>query len=88
MITQEEAVQIAAKHHGSGFELFRTVHGAVGVSATLEYTANCRKWYPDNVWCVLCSAHPGKAGLSSSRAIIVDKKTGEILYDGSAEDEG
>lgn len=88
MITQEEAIKIAEKHHGPGFDFFAISHGVSQISASMEYIANARKLRPDDVWCVLCSARPGQSGLFSSRAIVVSKETGEILYDGSADDEG
>jgi len=84
MISQENVIEIVKKHHGEGFEFFRITHGIPG---------NCRiynssDWFPDDVWCVLCSAYPGQIMLASSRAIVISKDTGEILYDGSANDEG
>jgi len=88
MISETEAINIAEKHHGPGFHFFSITHGAADISASLAYVANARKWHPDDVWCVLCSAHPGKMMLCSSRAIIISKDTGEILYDGDAGDEG
>lgn len=42
-----------------------------------------------NCWYVFCPWYDGQDGmmLRSSRVVIVSKKTGEILYDGSALDE-
>ena len=85
MISQDEAIAVAKKHHGEGFEFFKITRGIPN---------NCRiygsgDWVPDNVWCVLCSAHPNNHYiLASSRAIVIFKDTGKILYDGSANDEG
>ncbi|MBU1863430.1 MAG: hypothetical protein KKH94_07215 [Candidatus Omnitrophica bacterium] len=84
MITKEDAIEIA-KHKCDGrFEFYGIIHGIPN---------NCRiynsgEWFPDDVWCILCSAHPGKCMLASSRAIVVSKDTGTVLYDGSANDEG
>jgi len=88
MIGEAEAITIAEKHHGPGFHFFSITHGAADISASLAYAANARKWHPDHVWCVLCSANPGKSMLCSSRAIIISKDTGDILFDGDAGDEG
>ncbi len=47
------------------------------------------KWADQSVWCISCSTHPSTVNvLCSCRAIIIDKATGEILYDGDAGDEG
>ena len=84
MISQDRAIEIAKEHHGNEFKFYRITHGVPN---------NCRiynsgEWFPDDVWCVLCSAHPGQYMLASSRAIIISKDTGEILFDASANDEG
>lgn len=84
MITQEEAIKIAAKHHGPKFEFYSITHGVPD---------NCSLYgsfshYPDDVWCVVCSAHHPEGMLASSRAIVICKNTGKVLYDGSANDEG
>ncbi len=88
MITKEEAIKIAEEHHGPGFKFFQISHGLP--SNCSVYRSSSTSWTPDDAWCVLCSAHPEKSGmiLSSSRAIVIHKDTGAILYDGSANDEG
>lgn len=88
MVSREEAVKIAAEHDGPGFKFYSISHSVAEVSPNMAYRANAHKWLPDDVWCVLCSAQPAHTGLSSSRAIVIAKETGEILYDGSADDEG
>jgi len=82
MISKSKALQIAEKHHGPGFKLYRITSGTPD-------NVNLYSAYK-NVWCVLCSSHPndGKIMLCSSRAIIISKEKGKILYDGSAHDEG
>lgn len=84
MITAEQAIEIAKKHHGAECEFYSVTHGMSQISPCLEYITNARKWRPDDVWCVLCA----RAIIASSRAIIISKETGEVLYDGSAGDEG
>jgi len=85
MITKEQAIEIAEKHHGSGFEIYGITHG---VPANFNIYGSFPR-SPDDIWCVSCSNHPGKHHiLASSRAIVIHKETGEILYDGSANDEG
>jgi hypothetical protein len=40
----------------------------------------------EEYWCV---APPGNGGMvASSHAIVISKKTGDVVYDGSANDEG
>jgi D-alanyl-D-alanine carboxypeptidase len=86
MISQEEAIKIAEKQHGPGFEFYKIGHGV----DSRMYGGNTPSLAPDSVWCVLCLSHPGKKGmmLASSRAIVIHKETGKVLYDGSAGDEG
>lgn len=85
MISQEEAIRIAEKHHGPGFVFYGITHGIPFKCGAY----GMEKRAGDDVWCILCSANPGRKGvLCSSRAIVISKDTGEILYDGSADDEG
>ncbi len=84
MITQEQVTKIAEEYHGPGFELYGITHG-IPDNCAIYRTGD---WNPDQVWCVLCNAHPGELMLASSRAIIICKDTGKIIYDGSANDEG
>lgn len=84
MITEKQAIEIADRKHGPGFEFFSITHGVPDNCSLYGSFPRC----PDDVWCVLCSAHPGKLMLASSRAIVISKDTGQILYDGSANDEG
>ena len=88
VISREEAIQIAERHHGPEFKFSRILHGVphnFGIYSSQEGD----RWVGDDVWCVLCSLHQGNSGmLCSSRAIVISKDTGEILYDGSAGDEG
>ena len=85
MIAQEEAIKIAKDYHGPAFEFYSITHG---VPANCSLYGNFSR-APDDVWCVLCSSHPGNHNLlCSSRAIVISKNTGKILYDGSAHDEG
>ena len=87
MISREEAIKIAEKHHGPGFELYRISHGLPNNCAV--YRGSARSWAPDDVWCVSCLNHPGKHHIAtSSLAIVIHKETGEILYGGDAGDEG
>jgi len=85
MIDREDAIKIAEKHHGPGFEFYGITHGVpANYSIYGSFPQN-----PDDVWCVSCSNHPGKhCVVASSRAIVIDKTTGAVLYDGSANDEG
>ncbi len=85
MMTEEEAIKIAEQHHGPKFEFYKITHG-VPDNCSL-YGSFSR--YPDDVWCILCSAYPHRNDLLiSSRAIVICKDTGKILYDGDAGDEG
>jgi acyl-CoA thioester hydrolase len=43
----------------------------------------------EGCWYVLCSSHPGQSYIiCSSRLIAISKESGEVIYDGSANDEG
>lgn len=87
MIGREDALKIAEKHHGAGFELYQISHGMP--NSCDVYQSGDHSWAPDDVWCVLCSNHiPGKCMVGPSYAIVIHKETGKILYDGSAHDEG
>ena len=85
MIGREDAIKIAEKHHGPGFEFYGITHGVpANYSLYGSFPQN-----PDDVWCVSCSNHPGKHHVvASSRALVISKETGDVLYDGSANDEG
>ena len=84
MITNEEAIKIAEKHHGPGFKLYGITHGVPdGFNIYGSFPR-----FPDDVWCVSCSNHFGKQHGVVSRTIVILKETGEILYDGDANDEG
>lgn len=84
MITEQDAIKIA-EHRGPGFARYCITHG-VPKGFNL-YGSFLR--FPDDVWCVACSNDPGKNHIvASSRAIVIHKETGEILYDGDANDEG
>ncbi len=86
MISQEGAIKIAEKHHGPGFELYWITHG---MGCCRVYQSAAHSWAADDVWCILCSNHPrAKGPIAASRAIVIHKETGKILYDGSAGDEG
>jgi len=80
-ISRRAARIIAEKHHGPGIEIFQITDDIAG---------HCRLLYRyDNSWGVKCSFTPGRhESLTSSRVIIISKETGDILYDGSASDEG
>jgi len=87
MINQEEAVKLAGQHCGPDFEFYQIAHGMVG--ARNVYQADAHSWAPDDVWCILCCNHSrAKGSMASSRAIVIHKETGNVLYDGSADDEG
>jgi hypothetical protein len=85
MITKEEAVAIAEKLHGPKFKLYQVTHGVPeNFSIYGDFPRN-----PDDVWCVSCSIRSGKANaLASGHAVVISKETGNVLYDGSACDEG
>ncbi len=80
MITKEQALEIATCHSGHGKEY----------SITDGVPENCNIYdAPKNVWCVLCSANStGVIALQGRHAILIDKVTGKILYDGDVGDEG
>ena len=83
MVGKEQAIEIAKKQYAKTFELYCITKGIPD---------NCHilireHWDTDSMWCVLCSVE-GFKGLCSSHAIIICQYTGEILYDGSAYDEG
>lgn len=43
----------------------------------------------EDCWYVLCSDHPSQVHMiCSSRLVAISKATGEVVYDGSANDEG
>ena len=88
MVNREAAILIAEKQHGPGFKFYGIYHG-IPDNCTIY---GSRKWVPDDVWCVLCASVRSleRHGhiLTSSRAILISKETGEILYDDSANDEG
>ena len=85
MITKERAVAIAEKLHGPKFKLYQVTHGVPENFAI--YGSFPRN--PDDVWCVSCSIGSGKANvLASGHAVVISKETGNVLYDGSACDEG
>ena len=84
-LTEQDALNIFKNYmeqHESGREIFRI---------TDSLPVNC---HPYNVpshdcWYVLCSANPSHVYmLCSSRLIVISKTTGEVVYDGSANDEG
>lgn len=87
MINQEEAIKIAEQRCGPDFKFYRIAHGMIG--ARNVYQSAAFSWAPDDVWCLLCCNHPrAKGSIASSRAIVIHKDTGKILFDGSADDEG
>jgi hypothetical protein len=50
---------------------------------------NCAVYNPPtNCWFILFSESPFQWRLQSSRLVAISKSTGEIVYDGSANDEG
>ncbi len=78
-------MKIAEKHRGPGYEFYGITHG---VPANFSLYGNFPR-NPDDVWCVSCSNHAGKHHIvASSWALVISKETGEVLYDGSANDEG
>lgn len=85
MITKEEAIAIAEKLHGSKFKMHKVTHGVPSNFALYgSFPKN-----PDDVWCVSCSIRSEKVNaLASGYAVVISKETGNVLYDGSACDEG
>lgn len=89
MIDRKRAIEIAKRHcwRKFKFELFSARQGLPDYVHILQW--GDKPWTKENVWCVLCNDWPGHEGmLASSRAIVIDKETGKVLYDGSAGDEG
>ncbi|MEI7752279.1 MAG: hypothetical protein WCJ71_09355 [Candidatus Omnitrophota bacterium] len=85
MITEEEAIAIAEKKHGAQFKLYGVTRGIPSNFAI--YGSFPRN--PDDVWCVYCSLRSDKTGvIASGHAVVIAKDTGQVLYDGSACDEG
>lgn len=85
MITQEEAIAIAEKLHSTEFKLYGVTRGVPSNFAI--YGSFPRN--PDDVWCVYYSLRSGKVGLiASGHAVVIANDTGQVLYDGSACDEG
>ena len=76
-ITVEQAVEIVRSITDK--EIFRVAG---------ELPGNCAVYNaPTNCWYVLCSGNVENA-LTSSRLICICRDTGDVLYDGSAGDEG
>ncbi|MFH1799415.1 MAG: PepSY domain-containing protein [Candidatus Omnitrophota bacterium] len=85
MISKEEAIEIARKKHGTGFQFSSITHGVpANFSIYGSFPQN-----PDDVWRIQggSSQQPVRLGLFSSHAIVISKESGEILYDGGAGDE-
>lgn len=83
MISKEEAVAIAEKLHGAKF------YGATsGIPSNFAIYGSFPR-NPDDVWCVCCSLQSDRTGvITSGHAVVIAKDTGQVLYDGSACDEG
>ena len=83
IITKEKAINIADEHIRNDKREY-CVHDNLptnGFGIYNQPTEDC--------WYVTCSFDTrGTVGLGSSRLIFVSKKTGKVLYDGSANDEG
>ncbi len=81
-ITKEQALDISKKHIFDGLEAFQ-------VTDTLPEACRVYNAPKEGCWYILYPSHfePG-TNIESSRLICVSKSTGQILYDGSASDEG
>lgn len=87
MINQENAIKLAEQHCGPDFKFYQIAHGTA--CAPNVYQPAAFSWAPDDVWCLLCCDHTrAKGSIASSRAIVIHKETGKILFDGLANDEG
>jgi hypothetical protein len=86
LITPDEARHLAAQHVAK--RMFETATVLDGADARLGIGVPGA--YPrKDVWVVYKSENPGDApGLKSSDIVIVCKRTGRVLYEGSAGDEG
>ena len=76
MISKEEAIEIAQKKHGPGFQFSSITHGVpANFSIYGSFPQN-----PDDVWCIQGGpSQPVKLGLFSSHAIVISKETGELI---------
>jgi len=85
VLSEQDALNIFKNYmeqHKSGREIF---------SITDSLPQNCHPYgLPEQAcWYVLCSAHPSQGlMICSSRLVAISKATGEVVYDGSANDEG
>ncbi|HEV2328611.1 MAG TPA: hypothetical protein VGY56_07480 [Verrucomicrobiae bacterium] len=85
-ITLNRARQLAAQYVAK--RMFETATVLDGADARLGVgvPGACTR---EDVWVVYKSENPGDApGLKSSNIVIVCKRTGRVLYEGSARDEG
>jgi hypothetical protein len=79
-ITQQKAKALAAEYLSGSIKIYMV---------TEILPSNCNAYNaPKNCWYVLCSYNTTPYILCSSRLLCIDKVTGEVVYDGSAGDEG
>lgn len=81
IINKERALEIATEHAS------RIVLHTFKNTDSLP--SNCAVYNaPKDCWYIFCSYDPTSFDLRSSRLICVSKANGEVVYDGSANDEG
>ena len=80
-VPKEKALAIATEHAS------RVEPRIFDITDSLP--SNCAPYgAPKDCWYIFCSYDPTSYCLRSSRLICVSKTTGEVIYDGSAQDEG
>ena len=80
MINPKKAIEIARKHVSDTY-VQRVVDAR-------EININIYGVDKSNAWCVFVEPPKQTLALRSAEIILIDKKTGKILYEGSANDEG
>ena len=80
-INKEKALEIATK------QVLRVTPSIYKITDSLP--SNCAIWgSPKNCWYVFYSYNLNPNVIESSSVMCISKETGEILYNGSANDEG
>lgn len=83
MISKKRAVEIANKLYGSRSGLEYSVRDAEGSNIQIYGDYNLPA-----LWLVKVSDEQGEHLLESTTIVLIDKKTGEVVFNGKAMDEG
>ena len=85
IITRDEARRRAARHVAA--RIFRGATVLDGAEANLKCVPG--PWEVEDVWVIYPNIDGNDLGLlRASQIVVVCKRTGRVLYDGSARDEG